>query len=235
MKRIIYIGDYSGQTIYFDTQKKVILKTGSVPFLSSEKTQSSPKLIMLIVLGWALLQPILRTLLIKFDIIENNVGFIPFLVIFGYFTVAIGLSWLVYFTLYGNSKYLELASKQEFRRAVANNNFGQFMGVKTSTKQFVWAKIKTSFVMIVVVMVFTISLIVPFTVFTHKMSATDAIAGIMAGMGPAVLSIIWYTNNLFRWLLIVEQFAKNKIEWGSEALEYEKQLKDKRKEVKYGK
>lgn len=235
MKRIIYIGDYSGQTIYFDTKKKVILKTGSVPFLSSEKTKSSPKLIMLIVLGWALLQPILRTLLIKFDIIENNVGFIPFLVIFGYFTVAIGLSWLVYFTLYGNSEYLELASKQEFRRAVANNNFGQFMGVKTSTKQFVWIKIKTSFVMIVVVMVFTISLIVPFTVFTHKMSATDAIAGIMAGMGPAVLSIIWYTNNLFRWLLIVEQFAKNKIEWGSEALEYEKQLKDKRKEVKHGK
>lgn len=232
MKRIVYIGDYSGQTIYFDTKKKVILKTGSAPILSSEKTKNSPKLIVLIVLGLAILQPILRTVLIKLDVIDYSVGFIPFLVLFGYFVVAIGLSWLVYFALYGYSKHLELASKQEFRRAVVNNNFGQFMDVKTSTKQFLWVKIKTLFVMIAVLFLGIFTLLVPRAVFEVELYFTNIISLIMAGMGPALLVIIFWLNNVFRWILIVEQFSKNTINWGPEAIDYEKQLKEKRKEAK---
>lgn len=232
MKRIIYIGDYSGQTIYFDTKKKVILKTKSSSLLNSEKTKNSPKQVVMIITGLILFQPLLQFLLVQFDLVDHNVGLVPFFVLFGYSLVAIGLSWLVYIALYGNSKNLELASKQEFRRAVASNNFGQFMGVSTGSKKFLWAKVKNIFLMSCVIMVGILSLFVITTVFDVQLSFTDAISGVMAGIGPALIFIIFWLNNPFRWLLIVERFAKNKIDWAPEAFEFSESLKKKKKETK---
>ena len=83
-----------------------------------------------------------------------------------------------------------------------------------------------------VIMVGILSLFVITTVFDVQLSFTDAISGVMAGIGPALIFIIFWLNNPFRWLLIVERFAKNKIDWAPEAFEFSESLKKKKKETK---
>ena len=106
------------------------------------------------------------------------------------------------------------------------------MGVSTGSKKFLWAKVKNIFLMSCVIMVGILSLFVITTVFDVQLSFTDAISGVMAGIGPALIFIIFWLNNPFRWLLIVERFAKNKIDWAPEAFEFSESLKKKKKETK---
>ena len=235
MKRLVYIGDYGGKTIYFDSHQKVILKSKKTLLNSSEKTKDSARNVVVILIVLMVSQPILRASLIHLNVVDARVGMIPFFVLLGYILIAIGLTWLVHIALYGNSSEVELASKQEFRHAVSTNNFGKYMGVSTSTKKFLWVKIKTAFVMVCGLMVGFLTLGLPIIVFDYNMSVTDMISGVMAGMGPALIVILIWLNNIFRWILIVEKFAKNDIVWGSKAIEYEKKLKEKRLEIQNGK
>lgn len=60
MERIVYIGDYAGKTVYFDTKKKVILKSKSTPLVNSEKTKNSTRNTVCLIIGLTVLQPFLR-------------------------------------------------------------------------------------------------------------------------------------------------------------------------------
>ncbi|EKJ3581577.1 hypothetical protein PIG00_002505, partial [Enterococcus faecalis] len=133
MRKIIYIGEYNGEIIYFDSKNNTILKANKSKYLNTDKTKYSAKYIYLI--------------LIFLIISGSGIGFFigtnqTFHVYTVQTLVLLAIVWTVEFlllttfihrVLYKNVKECQSATRKEFRQAVQGNNIWNMFSDKKVT------------------------------------------------------------------------------------------------------
>ena len=211
-RKIIYIGEFDNQAIYFDIEKQVPLAASKSSLLNTQKSKYSWKYIICIILILSLIRimcrifPVLDPFHVKY-----SVATIVYLIIV-WVGVGVGFPIIMEKILYKNIKSVTPTTKQAFREALYGNIiWNNFSNKKITKSKKLWAWIVT-----LCILFFSIaSLIVAAIVFNMigKTIGSEIIAISLLGLLPGLSVFLIWQNNIIRWMRIVENYQKRKIKW----------------------
>lgn len=211
-RKIIYIGEFNNQAIYFDTEEQVPLAAAKSSLLNTQKSKYSWKYSICIILILSLIRimcrifPVLDPFHVKY-----SVATIVYLIIV-WVGVGVGFPIIMEKILYKNIKSVIPTTKQAFREALYGNIiWNNFSNKKITKSKKLWAWIVT-----LCILFFSIaSLIVAAIVFNMigKTIGSEIIAISLLGLLPGLSVFLIWQNNIIRWMSIVENYQKRKIKW----------------------
>ncbi|WP_167630349.1 hypothetical protein [Listeria valentina] len=214
MKKIIYIGETAGYTVYFDRKRKQILKSKKSQWLSNKKTRNNSKVIILIliaiILGGSVLTFFGKD---QFFTGEYTIGMLFFLILFWIFEFSF-LATLTHRILYKDIKNAEKATKKEFRNAVQNNNIWNIFNNKKVTitkKIFAWI-LTLLFLSMTMGFFFILFKINEQGSFLGSPIGSELIPLSLFGILPYIAFYLVWQNNLIGWFNVVGSYQKRKLE-----------------------
>lgn len=140
LRKIIFIGEVNGCTIYFDTKNNLPLKAEKSKLLNTEKSKNNLKYLIPLIFSIGLIGKVLYDFFNKYlSSSENILKIAIFSIISGIF-LCLFLTFLINYILYKNVKYVQPATKQEFGQAIMSNNiWTNFKDKKVTTRKKVVA------------------------------------------------------------------------------------------------
>lgn len=214
MKKIIYIGETAGYTVYFDRKRKQILKSKKSQWLSNKKTRNNSKVIILTLVAIILCGSVLTFFgKDQFFMGEYTIGILFFLILFWMFEFFF-LATLTHRILYKDIKKAEKATKKEFRNAVQNNNIWNIFNnkkVTISKKIFAWV-LTFLFLGTTIGFFYLLFRINQQGLFLGSPIGSELIPLSLFGVLPYIVFYLIWQNNLISWFNIVENYQKRKLE-----------------------
>ncbi|MBC1491498.1 hypothetical protein HB825_15790 [Listeria booriae] len=214
MRKIIYIGEADGYTIYFDTKKKYLLKSKKSRWLNNEKTRNNSKYIIFVLVILLLISSLVA-FFAKDQLFSSKYtsGILIILAIIWVFEFLF-LTIVTDRILYRNVKKAKSATKRELGKAIRNNNIWNIFNNKKVTfmkKLFAW-------MLTLVVVCATIGFIISLYLaneqgyFIGFPIGSEIIALSLFGVLPYLTAVLIWENNLIRWFTVVEKYQNKKME-----------------------
>lgn len=217
-RKIIFIGESQGKTIYFDTKEQIALEATKSRLLSTEKSRNNRLHIVMILALIPLIGPVGIRLLIQFFFsggIYLTRGLILWLFLIWLFE-GLGLALIVEKALYSNMQDLKPTNNVLFRSAIYSNLFWR----NFTDKKVTLGKKLLALLFITIVPVLSLT---PFFVFGREFFQGNfdqpsevssaiipfALFGILFG----VVYVILFQNNPYRFLKVAEAYQARKLKW----------------------
>lgn len=221
LRKVIYIGEYADNVIYFDTKNNQALAASKSKLLDTKKANQTNKFI-----------PFLITILM-FTSLLGGVSITS-----GHYTTLTSCSilcmWLVEVVtitllvergLYKNVGSAELTSKEYFRKAIYSNLFwNNFENKKITPGKKIWAW----GIIFILLLCFLGEILLSILWLSGSVKVKGDLYGILGapigseilllsffGFIPAILIIFIYQNNPVRFFNVVEKYQKRKIKWST--------------------
>lgn len=210
LRKVIYIGDYAGKTIYFDTEKNIPLKATSSHMLNSEKTKNNNKFVIVLIFLFSIVSCVFALFNIN-RIFSGVYTWDTYLFLIVLWAIEfLTCSFILNQAMYKNVKNVELATKTELGNAIRRNNIWNSFGDKKVTffkKAFWWI---LTLVVISMNSLFYILFSSDGTLLGHPIAGE--IGGIsLFGFIPFFSYLLLYENNIIRWFKVVEKYQNRKI------------------------
>lgn len=211
LRKIIFIGEANGYTIFLDTENNVPLKAEKSKLLDTEKAGKYliyiPGLMLIFsFVGKKVYDFLENSYLAKVEVAKAAILALLLGILFwGVFTI-----WL-HQILYKDVKKAELATKQEFGIAVRNSNIWLNSSDKKVTKDkkvYAWVITLSMIFLGIVAIVMTLNVIT----LNMKADVSDAVmfGGAVGTFLFAIILMVW-ENNMIRWLNVVEKYQERKL------------------------
>lgn len=213
LRKKIYIGEFDGKTIYFDTQKNIPLKAENSALINNEKSKNNiyTVSIALIILFLAtnIFSHFSNTSIFSRVYTQSTL----FILVILWFFEVLFLTKLINNALYKNVKSAIPATKKEFSGAIRSNNIWNIFSNKKVT---VWKKITVW--LLTLVFFFCTGAIIPVAYLMNKQGnligqpiGSEIIIISLAGILPFCLILFIWENNIIRWLNVVDKYQKKKL------------------------
>lgn len=208
LRKIIFIGEVNGCTIYFDTKNNLPLKAEKSKLLNTEKSKNNLKYLIPLIFSIGLIGKVLYDFFNKYlSSSENILKIAIFSIISGIF-LCLFLTFLINYILYKNVKYVQPATKQEFGQAIMSNNiWTNFKDKKVTTRKKVVAWFLT--LLFIILSIADIVLFLKSIAFENKIEIIKY--GLLGGFGTFIVFLLILINNPIRWLNVVEKYQKRKL------------------------
>lgn len=213
LRKLIYMGEVNGETIYFDVKKKISMKSPNSQYIDSKKTKknywwSSIILISIFIIIGSI-SFFTKTSFLSARYTHVNLTLILILWIFEVFF----LTKLINKGLYKNVKSAIPATKKELWYAIKENNI---WNVFNNNKVTIWKKL-TAWILTIVVVLCTIAIIpVAYLVnqngelIGHQIGSEIIVISLIGILPFSSILLVW-ENNLIQWLNVVEKYQKKEL------------------------
>ena len=213
MRKIIFIGQSGDEAVYYNTRTKEALVANKSALLDTEGARRSNRAIIPLMLVFIFLGLIGGMVAIPaFSGFRYSSGMTQ-LFIAGFMFVFFGSMWMLEIALYKNVKYVRIATKQQFEKAVYSNLFWD----NFSNKKATFLKIFAFMVVILLLLFATVITFIAFILgiidsFERKAPfELQIITSPLIGILPAVFYLSLFQNNPIRWLLAVRKYEQGKV------------------------
>ena len=213
MRKIIFIGQSGDEAVYYNTRTKEALVANKSALLDTEGARRSNRAIIPLMLVFIFLGLIGGMVAIPaFSGFRYSSGMTQ-LFIAGFMFVFFGSMWMLEIALYKNVKYVRIATKQQFEKAVYSNLFWD----NFSNKKATFLKILAFMVVILLLLfatVITFIAFIPGIIDSFERKAPfelQIITSPLIGILPAVFYLSLFQNNPIRWLLAVRKYEQGKV------------------------
>ena len=208
LRKIIFIGEVDGCTIYFDTKNNLPLKAEKSKFLNTEKSKNDLKYLVPLFFGIVLIGKVIYNFFNKYLSSSENISITAIFSIISGIFICLFLTFLINYILYKNVKYVQPATKHEFRQAIISNNiWNNFKDKKVTNGKKVVAWILT--LLFVILSIADIVLFLKAIEFENKIEIIKY--GLLGGFGTFIVFLLIFINNPIRWLNVVEKYQKRKL------------------------
>ncbi|RSJ77984.1 hypothetical protein D8798_02240 [Streptococcus cristatus] len=213
MREIIFIGQSGNEAVYYNTRTKEALVANKSALLDREGARRSNRAIIPLMLVFIFLGLIGGMVAIPaFSGFRYSSGMTQ-LFIAGFMFVFFGSMWMLEIALYKNVKYVRIATKQQFEKAVYSNLFWDNFSNKKATFLKIFA-----FMVVILLLLFatviTFIAFIPGIIDSFERKAPfelQIITSPLIGILPAVFYLSLFQNNPIRWLLAVRKYEQGKV------------------------
>ena len=213
MRKIIFIGQSGDEAVYYNTRTKEALVANKSALLDTEGARRSNRAIIPLMLVFIFLGLIGGMVAIPaFSGFRYSSGMTQ-LFIAGFMFVFFGSMWMLEIALYKNVKYVRIATKQQFEKAVYSNLFWDNFSNKKATFLKIFA-----FMVVILLLLFatviTFIAFIPGIIDSFERKAPfelQIITSPLIGILPAVFYLSLFQNNPIRWLLAVRKYEQGKV------------------------
>ncbi|MEI5993934.1 hypothetical protein A5880_001492 [Enterococcus sp. 4G2_DIV0659] len=203
LRKLIYMGEVKGETIYFDVKKKIPMKALNTQRLDRKKKNYWWSGII-VTLFFIIISSILSTRYTPITLV---------LIVILWFLEVFFLTRLIDNTLYKNVKLATPATKKELGDAIKTNSIWTIFNNKKVT---IWKKL-IAWILTIVVVLCTIS-ILPIAYLINQNGelighqiGSEIVAISLTGILPFSSILLIWENNLIRWLNAVEKYQKKEL------------------------
>ena len=220
MRKIIYIGQGSQQSIYYNTRTREALTTESSNLPDSEGAISSKKskwswILFFAFLLVAIISIWIRSLIMPFRLSEWMIPIHLAAILFVFIGSVYGFEKL----FYSGAKSLVPASEEQFKDAVESSTFWR----KSPDKEPTVDKI-ILYLFVILVLLFVFVIVVFFAIpgtfipyYEHEwFEPSMFMVPIGATIVPISVVLLLFQNNPIRWLLAVRKYKQGKVLFGEE-------------------
>lgn len=218
IRRIIFIGQSGGNTIYFDKKSGNILKAPKSFLLDMEKSKHNTRKIIIILTTFPILLSLAGGVA---NFFFGKIYYTATLFIFLMFLWSMETIMLTYTlekSLYFPIKHkrideIEIGTKSEFRQAIYSNNIWNIFGDK---KVSLWKKIGIALFIIIICCLTILLPLIMYLInlqeeFLGKAVGSEFIAISALGVMPFVSVYVLWINNPLEWLKVVEKYQNKKM------------------------
>lgn len=213
MRKIIYIGQGSLQSIYYNTRTKEALVANKSALLNTEGARKTNKAIIPLMFAFVFFGIIGGLVAIPaFSGFRYSSWMVPPYIVAQFF-VCFGFIWMTQEALYKEVKQVQGASSQQFAKAVDSNLLWENFSEKKAT----FGKMLAFMIVMLLVFMTTIVIFVatiPSIIDSFNKQETFDIQiffSLLAGLFPAVSYLLLFQNNPIRWLLAVRKYEQGKV------------------------
>ena len=220
MRKIIYIGQGSQQSIYYNTRTREALTTESSNLPDSEGAISSKKskwswILFFAFLLVAIISIWIRSLIMPFRLSEWMIPIHLAAILFVFIGSVYGFEKL----FYSGAKSLVPASEEQFKDAVESSTFWRKSPDKEPTVDkiilYLFAILVLLFVFVIVVFFAIPGTFIPY--YEHEwFEPSMFMVPIGATIVPISVVLLLFQNNPIRWLLAVRRYKQGKVLFGEE-------------------